>query len=57
MQPVDNNNTLVIENEACVFLDTDYDITTAVVCALHFFFGIIYSLFGKTRHLLILQQL
>jgi len=46
MQPDDSNNTLILENDGCGFLDTNYDITTSIVCALHFFFGIIYSLFG-----------
>ena len=50
MQPIVNNTTQSFENETCEFLDTDYDITTSIVCAAHFFFGIIYSLFGKTRH-------
>jgi hypothetical protein len=35
------------ESEKCGYLETDYDITIGIICAAHFFFGIVYSLFGK----------
>jgi len=46
MRGYDDNGTVALDREPCRDLDTDYDLSVTVVCALHFFFGIVYSLFG-----------